>query len=129
LTFAAAIGQDGFVDTQPVRRQLTRSQTDRRIAGVCGGIGEYFDIDPTIVRVIFVLAALIGGPGLLAYVVLWIVLPKGPPRPADAPKPGSTRPLFAASNSAVRIAEERFARGEITAEELQRIRSDVLGTS
>lgn len=110
-------------------RRLTRSATDKRIAGVCGGIGEYFDIDPTIVRILFVLAALLGGPGIIAYIVLWIVLPKGSPRPADAPSPGSSRPLFASSNSAVRIAEERFARGEIAAEELQRIRSDLLGTT
>ena len=117
------------MDRYTTHRQLTRSETDRRIAGVCGGIAEYFDIDPTIVRVIFVLAALLGGPGVLAYIVLWIVLPKGQPRPPDSPRPGSGRPMFGRSNSAVRIAEDRFARGEITAEELHRIRSDVLGTS
>lgn len=116
------------MDTYPRHRQLARSESDRRIAGVCGGIAEYFDIDPTIVRIIFVLAALFGGPGLLVYIVLWIVLPKGSPRPAEAPRPGSGRQLFGRSNSAVRIAEERFARGEITADELQRIRSDLMGT-
>src|SRR5690348_8640268 len=108
--------QDGHVDQYPQHRQLARSETDRRIAGVCGGIAEYFDIDPTIVRIIFVLAALLGGPGLLIYLVLWIVLPKGSPRPAGAPRPGSGREMFGRSNSGVRIAEERFARGEITAE-------------
>jgi phage shock protein C len=108
-------------------RQLTRSETDKRIAGVCGGIAEYFDIDPTIVRILFVAAALLGGPGVIAYIVLWIVLPKGLPRPAEAPRPGSSRAWLAGSNPAVRIAEERFARGEINAEELHRIRTDLTG--
>ena len=116
------------MDPYPQHRQLARSESDRRIAGVCGGIAEYFDIDPTIVRIIFVLAALLGGPGLLIYLVLWIVLPKGTPRPPDAPRPGTGRPLLGRSKSAVRIAEERFARSEITAEELERIRADLQGT-
>jgi len=102
-------------------RQLTRSQSNRRIAGVCGGIAEYFDIDPTLVRVAFVVAALLGGPGLLLYVVLWIVLPKGPVGPPSAHISGR-HPA-----AAVRIAEERFARGEISAEELHQIRSDLMG--
>jgi phage shock protein C len=97
-------------------RQLTRSQTDRRIGGVCGGIAEYFDIDPTLVRIAFVAAALLSGVGILLYIVLWIVLPKGDPNAPLAP--GQTP-------SAVRLAEERYARGEISAEELQQIRSDL----
>ncbi len=103
------------------RRQLTRSETNKKIAGVCGGIAEYFDVDATLVRVIFVIFALTAGSGLLAYVILWIVMPKGsaaPPRAGPDP-----------SSSAIRIAEERFARGEISAEELARIRADLTGLS
>ena len=102
-------------------RQLTRSQTNRRIAGVCGGIAEYFDIDPTLVRVAFVVAALVGGPGLLLYLVLWVVLPKAPL--------GGTPPHVTGRHpaAAVRIAEERFARGEISTEELHQIRVDLMG--
>jgi phage shock protein C len=48
------------------------------IAGVCGGIGEYFGIDPTIARLLFVLGALMGGHGLLAYLILMIVVPEEP---------------------------------------------------
>jgi phage shock protein C len=97
-------------------RQLTRSETNKRIAGVCGGIAEYFNIDPILVRVGFVVAAFMGF-GLLLYVVLWIVLPKG--QPGGAPgAPGRAAP-------AVRIAEERYARGEISAEELHQIRGDL----
>lgn len=59
-------------------RKLYRSQTDSVIAGVCGGLAEYFDIDPVLVRVIFVLLLLFGGGGLLVYVILWIVTPKKP---------------------------------------------------
>jgi phage shock protein C len=89
--------------------QLTRSETDKKIAGVAGGMAAYFGLDPTLVRVAWVIVGLMAW-GILAYVILWIVLPKGP---------GST--------PAVRLAEERFARGEITAEDLQRIRSDLEG--
>jgi phage shock protein C len=59
-------------------KRLYRSRTERMIAGVCGGIAEYFAIDPVIVRLI-TLALLIGGglPGLLPYVILWIIVPEG----------------------------------------------------
>lgn len=90
--------------------QLTRSETDKKIGGVAGGMAAYFGLDPTLVRVAWVIVGLMAW-GILAYVIFWIVLPKGP---------GST--------PAVRLAEERFARGEITAEDLQRIRSDLEGS-
>lgn len=58
-------------------KRLYRSKTDRKIAGVCGGLGAYFGMDPTILRVIFVILALPGWlPGFLPYVVLWIVIPE-----------------------------------------------------
>ena len=57
--------------------QLRRSRTNRMIAGVCGGLGEYLNIDPTVVRIIFVLLTLPGGvPGPLVYLVLWFVMPE-----------------------------------------------------
>lgn len=59
-------------------RKLMRSSTDRKLAGVCGGVAEYFDVDPTIVRVIWLLVVLCGGTGLLLYIILWIVLPLAP---------------------------------------------------
>ena len=87
--------------------QLTRSETNRRVAGVAGGLAEHYGWDPTLVRLAFV-AAIFMGWGLPVYVVLWIVLPSGP-----------------TSTPAIRTAEERFARGEIDAEELERIRRDL----
>jgi len=60
-------------------KRLYRSTTDRKIAGVCGGLAEYFNIDPTIVRVVFVLLLLPGGlPGFIPYVILWLVVPYEP---------------------------------------------------
>jgi phage shock protein C len=56
-------------------RKLYRSESDRMVAGVCSGLGKYLNIDPTIVRLIFVLMFLLGGHGLLVYVILWIVMP------------------------------------------------------
>jgi phage shock protein PspC (stress-responsive transcriptional regulator) len=60
------------------KKRLMRSSTDKKIAGVCGGLAEYFDLDPTIIRVIWVLALLLFGTGVLAYIILWIVLPLAP---------------------------------------------------
>lgn len=57
-------------------KKLYRSETNRRIAGVCGGIGEYFNVDPTIVRIVFLLLLLPGGvPGILLYLLLWLLIP------------------------------------------------------
>lgn len=55
--------------------QIHRSQTNKILGGVAGGLGEYFQIDPTIIRIIFVLLTIFGGSGLLIYIVLWILLP------------------------------------------------------
>lgn len=74
-------------------KRLYRSRDERMISGVCGGIGKYFNIDPTLVRLAFVLPALADGPGLLAYIVLAIVLPEEPEYyeapPSSASEPGS----------------------------------------
>ena len=56
--------------------QLVRSNNDKVLAGVCGGLARYFNIDTTIVRLVFVLAVLLGGVSPLVYVVLWIVMPQ-----------------------------------------------------
>lgn len=59
-------------------KRLYRSVTDRQIAGVCGGIGAYLGVDSTVVRLIFVLLAITGGPGLLLYIILALVIPEQP---------------------------------------------------
>lgn len=55
--------------------KLYRSTTDRKIAGVCGGLGEYFKIDPVIFRIIFIIL-LFAGVGFLVYIIMWISVPK-----------------------------------------------------
>ncbi|GBD88997.1 phage shock protein C [bacterium BMS3Abin03] len=60
-----------------MNKKLYRSRTDRMIAGVAGGLAEYFDIDPTLIRVLFIVGIFIGG-GILAYIILWIVVPEKP---------------------------------------------------
>lgn len=59
-------------------KKLYRSVTDKMLGGVCGGLAEYFAIDPVIVRLIFVLAVVFGGSGILAYIILWIIIPQKP---------------------------------------------------
>lgn len=59
-------------------KKLYRSRKERKLAGICGGIAEYFDIDPTIVRLGFIIAAICVGCGLLAYLICWIVMPEQP---------------------------------------------------
>jgi phage shock protein PspC (stress-responsive transcriptional regulator) len=100
--------------------QLTRSESDKRIAGVCGGLAEYFDVDPTLIRILFVASIFFGGLGILLYIVLWIVLPRGTAGAVGHRTSGR-------GSSALHIAEERFARGEISAQELAQIRADLTG--
>ena len=58
-------------------KRLRRSNRDKMIGGVCGGIAEYFNMDPTIVRVLYVLGSVmsVAFPGILVYLVLWVVMP------------------------------------------------------
>jgi phage shock protein C len=69
------------------QRVLRRSAGDRMIAGVAGGLGRYFGIDPTLVRIAFVLLLFAGGSGLLLYVIGWIVMPEERPGDAVGPPP------------------------------------------
>lgn len=60
------------------RRTLFRSRTDSVISGVSGGLGKYFDIDPVIFRILFVVLTFLAAGGLIAYIILWIVMPEEP---------------------------------------------------
>ena len=59
-------------------KRLHRTNEDRKIAGVCAGLGDYFELDPVFFRLFFLFSILFGGVGLLAYVVLWILMPLRP---------------------------------------------------
>ena len=59
-------------------KRLYRSAKDKILGGVCGGIAEYYNIDPTLVRLLWVIFSLLYGVGILAYIIAWIIVPKGP---------------------------------------------------
>lgn len=100
-------------------RKLYRSNKDKIIAGVCAGLAEYFDLDVTLVRIIFVVIVLAGGAGVLAYIILWILVPLNP---------GEDREIKAGSKEAVdqfasevkdkaREVKEAFSKDEKKGEE------------
>lgn len=70
------------------RKRLVRPRAGRKIAGVCAGLAEYFDLDVTLVRLVWLVVALMTGVGLFAYPIAWIVMPDEPLRlpPAAAPQ-------------------------------------------
>ena len=59
-------------------KHLYRSKTNKKIAGICGGFAEYFDLDPSLIRIIWLSAVLIGGTGLLLYLICWFIMPENP---------------------------------------------------
>ena len=64
-----------------MEKRLQRSRSEKMVGGVCGGFAEYFSIDPTIVRVLWVIITLLGGAGLLLYIIFWVIMPLQPPAP------------------------------------------------
>lgn len=59
-------------------KKLYLSKNDKKLCGVCGGLAEYFEIDPTLIRLLWVLAVIFAGAGILAYIIAAIVIPKFP---------------------------------------------------
>jgi len=76
----------------PAPKKLTRSRSDCKIAGVCGGLAKYLDMDPTLVRLVWVMLAIFVGWGVVGYIIAWIVLPEEEPK------------LLSASNSITAVA-------------------------
>lgn len=64
-------------------KKLYRSKDDCWVAGVCGGIGRYFNLDPTLIRALFVIFTLFGGSGILLYLILWLIIPEEPGEMAE----------------------------------------------
>lgn len=58
------------------QKRLFKSRDNRMVCGVCGGVGEYFNVDATLIRLVWVLASLFGGSGLLAYIIAAIIIPE-----------------------------------------------------
>lgn len=61
-----------------MKKRLYKSDTNKMLCGVCGGIAEYFDIDPTLVRLALIVFCALGGSGLIAYIIAAIVIPRNP---------------------------------------------------
>ncbi len=74
--------------------KLYRSRNDRMLAGVCGGIAEYFDIDSSLVRIGLVLMIVFGGTGVLAYIIAWIIVPEAPMGYSEYKKRRSAYPEY-----------------------------------
>lgn len=69
-----------------MEKRLQRSRTDRMIGGVCGGLAQYFGVDPTLVRALLVFITVMGGAGVILYAVLWVIMPlEEAPRPPSPP--------------------------------------------
>lgn len=73
-------------------KKLRRSTTNRMIAGVCGGLAEYFNVDPVVVRIVFLLLFMFGSGGLWVYLLLWLVVPEASTSDMQSP-PASGTPM------------------------------------
>ena len=69
-------------------KRLCRSRRDALVAGVCGGLAEYFKVDPSLVRLVFIIAIFLGGAGLVVYLVAWLIVPENP---EQSPNPSFTK--------------------------------------
>jgi phage shock protein C len=72
-------------------RKLYRSKANRKLAGVCGGLAQYLNVDATVIRVLFVLLAVLGGSGLVLYLAMWIMVPNESLSRQDPAGPGWSR--------------------------------------
>ncbi len=91
-----------------MRRKLYRSRKDKMIGGVAGGIGDYFDIDSTLIRIIFIVALVLGGSGILAYIILWIVVPEEPyPNIASDSTGGQGTATESKDDASTRVSNEQ----------------------
>ncbi len=95
-----------------MNKRLYRSQKEKMVGGVCGGLAIYFDIDPVIVRILFVVAVFMGGSGILAYILCWIIIPGEPVVAAVATpvQPAASEPLQTPQS-----VQESGHRGSMTA--------------
>ena len=100
------------------QKRLFRSTQDRMFAGVCGGIAEYLDVDPTLVRLVFVALAFMGGPGPIIYIVLMLIVPENPgtqwKRKRDELDDFADMPF---SQSSIQVPAEEMESGEAELEE------------
>lgn len=106
-------------------KTLRRSATNQVIAGVCGGIGEYFEVDPTIIRILFIILGFATGSGILIYIILWLVIP-GPTSAANTPSEATVKEGFREMETKFHEVKEKIEQ-EITEEERQTVTSSTQG--
>lgn len=66
-------------------KRLYRARSNRMLGGVCAGLGEYLNIDPTVIRIIFVILTFLYGASLLVYLIMWILVPEAPQSAVETP--------------------------------------------
>lgn len=76
LVMCLLVPMEAAVHEADAPKRMRRSRSDCKIAGVCGGLGEFIDVDPVLFRVLFIVLAFVGGLGILFYLVLWIAMPQ-----------------------------------------------------
>jgi len=89
VNFCCHCGAAMFTPAPAQSKKLTRSRKDKKLAGVCGGFADYMDIDSTLVRLIWLMLALFGGWGLIAYIIAWIIMPQTAAEPAPSMAPAA----------------------------------------
>jgi phage shock protein C len=78
VNFCCQCGTALFTPAAAQPKKLARSRTDRKIAGVCAGFANYLELDPTLVRILWLMFVLFAGWGILGYLIAWIVMPEEP---------------------------------------------------
>ena len=107
--------------------RLSRSSSERMVAGVCGGLAEYFNIDPVIVRLIFVLVTLTSGLGLLIYLLLWMIMPRDTALPGQRSMEQSSRQFNEEiSQLGQQLSQEAIQLGQQLSQEASRLREEML---
>lgn len=107
--------------------RLSRSSSERMVAGICGGLAEYFNIDPVIVRLIFVLVTLTSGLGLLIYLLLWMIMPRGMAIPGQHSMEQSSRQFSEEiSQLGQQLSQEATQLGQQLSQEASRLRQEML---
>ena len=89
-----------------MKKKLYRSKKDKMIAGVCGGIAEYFDVDSTLVRLLTVIFVLLGGAGVVVYIIAWIIIPQTPEQVSDDKSNKREEPKEKIKKEAEEVVEE-----------------------